>query len=225
MPLFDTPTIKRWFEQGENEISVDRPFLTDRLSIAMVANTNVYTLPDYVISIRRITWRGMKLDPLPHRNFREVFQSATQKGRPFWYVYNNIGQNQIQLFPGPQENIAQVTSSLYVGANIKSGFVVEFYRATDNNLFVIPAYARRQLLKSYTGKMVYSIEVSGQNIKLAKYFGVRWENWKKDFTNHLDDLYGRPRKLIINEIVSNNYFPAAPILPIARFGISVDEGM
>lgn len=224
MPLFDSATLQRWFDQGENEVSVDRPFLVDRLSLAMVAGTNIYTLPDYVISIRRVTWMGYKVDPLPHRNFREVFQSATQIGRPFWYVYNNVGQNQIQLFPGPQQNLAKVVTNLYMGANIASGFVVEYYRATDNLNFVIPAYARRQLLKNYTGKMVYSVEGPGQNIKLAQYFGVKWESWKNDFCMHLDDLYGRPRKLIINEIVSSNYFPASPVLPISRFGISVEEG-
>jgi hypothetical protein len=224
VPLFDTTTLERYYFQAENELSTEHPFLIDRLALPVVANTAIYTLPDYVVSIKRITYLSQKLDPLPQRNFREVFQSAGQKGKPFWYVYNNVGLNQIQLFPNPPDNLPVINGSLFLGANILKGCIVEFYRATDNNTFRVPEYARRQLLKQYAAARLFNIEGPGQNMKLSAYFTQKWKAMSADFYNHLDELYGRPRKLIVNEIVSSNYYPAAPVLPIGQFGISVDEG-
>jgi hypothetical protein len=223
MPVFTNETLTRFFNQGEDHISHERPFLVGRLSLDIVANTAVYTLPDYVISIKRITYKGMKLDPLPQRNFREVFQSATQKGRPFWYVYNNVGINKIQLFPCPNESVADATTNLW-DTSIDTSVIMEYYRVTENSTFILPAWIRRQLLKLYVAKQCFSIEGAGQNIKMARYFDARWENKKEEFFSLLRELYEKPRKLMTNEVVSSNYFPAGPVLPIASFGIGVDDG-
>lgn len=222
MPVFSNETILRFFDQGEIDLSRERPFIVDRLSLSIVANTSLYTLPDYVLSIRRITYLGQKLDPLPHRNWREVFQSATQKGKPFWYVYNNVGLNKIQLFPCPNDTIAEVTNVW--DTEILTGCIVEYYRVADNISYIIPSALRRQLLKIYVAAQCFAIEGAGQNVKMSKYFNAKWERRKEEFFSLLRELYDKPRKLIVNEIVSSNYFPAAPVLPIAQFGISIEEG-
>lgn len=222
MPLFTSSDLSRFYSQGENEISSERPLFVDRYSPTIVNLTSNYTLPDYVLSIRRVTWLGWKLDPLPQRNFREVFQSAPQVSQPFWYIYNNVGQNQIQLFPTPNVDLA-AGSALWT-TDIPNCVIVEFYRATDNATFVLPPYIKRQLLKAYVAKRAYGIDGPGSNVKLQAYFGKKWDQLKLEFYELLDDLYGKPRKLVMNEIVSSNYFPGEPVLPIGQFGVSVDEG-
>src|SRR6266478_5939486 len=109
MPIFDSTTLARFFHEGENVFSDSTPFLVDRLSLALVSGTSTYGLPDYVRSIKRVTIIGQKLDPLGRRNQRDVFQAATQTGKPFWYVFNNIGLNKISLFPIPSQTYALVT--------------------------------------------------------------------------------------------------------------------
>ncbi len=136
--LFSDRKITRLSNEGENNFAVEYPCIIKRISLATTISTptdfdsmsgdfdsatgdfdssgaaltyvNPFTLPDDVLSIRRVTWKGYKLDPLPQRNFREVFQNATQLGRPFWYVFNNVGQNLIQLFPGPNERLPIITT-------------------------------------------------------------------------------------------------------------------
>src|SRR4051812_46598864 len=105
MPIFSPQTLTRFFQSGEVEVSTDTPFLVDRVSFNVQSGVSTYTLPDYAISIRRMTYLGQGLDPLPRRNQREVFQGATQLGTPYWYVFDNIGLNQIKLFPTPPTNI------------------------------------------------------------------------------------------------------------------------
>lgn len=224
MPLFQSSDLQRFFFQGENEISSEKPFLVDRVSLATTAGTvpAIFTLPDYCVSIRRVTYLGKMCDPLPQRNLREVFQSATQQGWVFWYIYNNVGQNTIQLFPAPDTTIATVANVW--GSDIPNGVIVEFYRATDNQTFIIPTYLRRQLLKQYVALRSNQIDGPGMNLKLAKYFAQKWQMKKGEFAEWLDYLYNAPRKLGVNEVIGSNYFPGEPVLPMANFGISVDEG-
>ena len=222
MPTFNSSDLNRFFNQGENEISGEKPFLFDRLEIATQSGTSTYTLPDYVTSIRRVTFLGWKLDPLPERNFREVFQSNPSFGQPFWYIYNNIGANKIQLFPTPNQTLVPGVDPW--ATDIPTQCIVEFARATDNNNFIIPLPLRRQLLKNYVAYRCYQVDGAGRNNKLTKYYKEKWAFWKQQFVELLDDLYNSPRKYIVSEIVSNNTFPGEPVLPIGQFGISVDEG-
>ena len=222
MPVLSTSDLTRFFNEGENLFAQERPFLVDRYSPPLVAGTSVYTLPDYVISIRRITYLGKKLDPLPQRNYREVFQSVAQEGWPFWYIFNNIGANKVQLFPTPQVTIPAGTNLW--GSDIPTSCIVEFNRATDNSTFVLPSWIRRQMLKQFVMKRKFELDGPGVNNKLAKYYDGKWQMSKGEFSELLDQLYYLSRKYMISEVVSSNYFPGQPVLPIDQFGSSVDEG-
>jgi hypothetical protein len=226
MPTFDSPTLLRFFNQGEQHLSMEKNFLYNRYSPALVGGQGTYVLPDYIKSIRRVTFLGWKLDPLPARTFREVFQSATQQGRPFWYVYNNIGLNTIQFFPCPQTSLAAGTDLWnQAGSNsYQTCLIIEYAAISNNSTLIAPPYWRRQLLKQWVAKQCFSIEGPGQNLKLAQYFSGRWDFKKGQFFDYLDDIHSKARKLIVSEIVSSNYFPASPVLPIANYGTPVNEG-
>lgn len=227
MPINDTPTIARFFNNAEQQLSSEKSFLFDRYSPAITSGTSTYTLPNYVQSIAAVYWKGMLLDPLTRRNHREVFQSATQQGTPFWYLFDNIGQNKIQFFPAPNVNLSAVGSDLWNVAgtdNYTGGVIIEFARITDNSSFIVPSFLRRQLLKYYVARQVYSKDGAGHNAKLRDYFNQKWDAKKQEFYSWLDEMYLKPRKVIVQELVSNNYFPASPVLPIAKYGVSVSEG-
>jgi|ERR1035437_714361 hypothetical protein len=221
--LFSATTITRYSQEGENGFAVDYPCIIERYSPAVVSGTALVTLPDDVKSIRRVTWRGFKLDPLPHRNFREVFQSATQQGRPFWYVFNSVGQNVIQLFPAPNESLG-AGSNLYNSDGILNSFIVEYFQVPDFVNAIIPTYFRRRLLKAYVLRGCFSIEGQGQNKASSKYFTDKWRMLKEKYGMLLGDLHNKPRKLVVNGISASYYFPGNPVLPIGRFGTSVDAG-
>ncbi len=222
MPLFSTADLTRFYNQGENEISTDIPFLVDRYTFATTSGVGTYTVPDYILSIRRVTWLGKKLEPLTARDQREVFQAATQSGTPYFYIFNNVGQNKLKLFPSPP-TVGAVSGNLW-GNNLKNGLVIEFYRATDNSTFVIPSWIKRRLLKAYVAKRSYAIDGAGSNLKLVDYYTNKWDYQKTLFRELLNDLYSTPRKLVVNSLGNTNHFPGEPILPVDLFGISVDEG-
>ncbi len=216
-------TINRLTAEGEGDFASEYPCIITRIAPAVVSGTAIITIPDDVLSIRRITYRGMKLDPLPHRQFRDCFQNSTQEGKPFWYIFNNVAQNTLQLFPTPNENIAASTSNLY-GSEIPNRLIIEYWQATNPTNVFIPSYFRRRLLKSYALYGALHREGQQQNLKASKYYKQRYETLKKQYGLLLNDLHNKPRKLVIVGGTPHYPYPGYPVLPIDRFGISVDIG-
>jgi hypothetical protein len=222
MPIFQQSDIIRFFNRGEQSVSNDCNFLLDRYELNVISGTQSYLIPDFVRSISRVTYLGKKLTPLPQRDFKDAFQSGTQQGRPFWYIFNNSGANTIKLFPCPNQTIGTGIDPWV--ADIPNCVIVEFFRISDNADFILPPWSRNYLLKKYVGKELFSCEGAGQNLKMAKYMASQWEQWRSEFEGIIDELHSAPRKLFVSDVVSGNWFPGSPLLPIDKFGISVETG-
>lgn len=223
MSLWSSQTITRFSNEGENEFVEDYPCILTRMSLPIQANQALYTLPDSIKSIRRITWQSWKLDPLGQRNMREVFQYASQVGKPFWYVFNNIGANNVKFFPIPNASITPSGLDLW-GDAVTSDVIIEYYTLPDYVTYTIPPYIRRRLLKSYVLKSCFGIEGAGNNVKNQAYFFQKWQNLKKEYGDLLGELHNKSRKLCLNGITSSQFFPGSPILPVTRFGVGIDDG-
>jgi hypothetical protein len=223
MSLWNSSTIIRFSQEGENEFAEDYPCILVRISLPIIALQSTYTLPDDVRSIRRITWQRWKLDPLGQRNMREVFQYATQEGKPFWYVFNNIGANKVQFFPIPNVDIVPSGGDLWSDA-ITTDVIVEYFRMPDFAQYVIPEYFRRRLLKNYVLKSCFGIEGQGTNVKNRDYFVQKWNNLRERYGQFLLEIHNKSRKLCLNGITSYQFFPGQPILPVSRFGVGINDG-
>jgi len=225
--IFDSATISRFEANGEQNFAAERPCIVDRTSIEIFPGQANYTLPNYVVSIRRITYRGWKLYPMPHRTLRQSFLSGTQQSRPFWYIFNNQAQATIQLFPVPVEHLTPVATAAGLwGSDLINKFVVEFYRLPDSSQGItIPIFMRRRLLKCYINKNCFRMEGKAQNLKASEYWSGKYESLKEIFVNLLDELNSKPRNIVASSMNQRpyGYTPPPPILPIDRFGISVDE--
>jgi hypothetical protein len=221
--LFSESKVQRFSQGGEQIFCREFPCIQVRQSLSITASTHTYTLADDIIDIRRISYLGKKLDPLPHRMFREAFQNGSQTGKPFWYVFTNIGQNQVRFFPTPNATIAAASDNLY-GSSIDDAVIVDYFAAPDFSTKVVPVYFRRRLLKAATLESCFAVEGEGQNIKNSKYFKGRFTFLKNLYGGLLQDLHNRPRKLVLGASSGSQFFPGQPLLPMSRYGISLDAG-
>jgi len=221
MPVvFDDATITRFSNDGENQFASATSCIVDRVSLAIVSGTANYTLPESCINIRRVTWRGKWMEPMPHRDYRERGFPFTSLGEPTSYIYNNILRQTIQFFPTPNETIAAATTNLY-GSSIGTSVIVEYARTPDYYTFIIPSYFRRYLLKTFVLKMCFAIESKGTNIKASKYWDAKWKKIANDYALILDDLHNQPRKLLASTYTVLKPRPPRPVLP-ASFGTYVE---
>lgn len=220
--IFSSADILRFSQQAEDLFTSENDCIIDRYAINVVSGTAEYLLPDYVSSIRRVTYKGRKVYPVSHRNYIDSNISFIAQGAPTDYIFNNIGQGKIKFFPTPNENISAVQLNLF-GSEIPNQLIVEFYRLSDYSVNSIPDFMKRRLLKAYVMKMCFSKEGKGQNLKAAKYWGMKWEMLKQIYGELLEELINSPRKLINGSTIEyNDRTPPPPRLPISKFGIGVD---
>src|SRR5512139_121522 len=161
--------------EGEEKISLLVNCLVDRFALQVFVGVPNYTLPDSVIGIRRITWKGMKLDFLTPLQWRQLFpysgaystegafessafaphafqiagtfSDTSHMGKPQFYGFQGSNREMVSLFPTPNEHVNISGGDLY-GDAIETDVIVECYRLSDDT-HPIPSFARRQLVKNY----------------------------------------------------------------------------
>jgi len=205
--------------QGEQVISGEIDFLVDRFIIPVLAGTATYTLPDYVSNIKRVTFQGYKCDPMPQKYQSQIFQDSRQLGRPYWYVYDNIGMRKISLFPVPSYSTNTIGDP-WNGITIQKSCIVEFWRVSNGVEFTLPRYVRKQLLRYYLAQKTYQREGRGNKLVLWKYYTARWGIEKARFADFLDSVNTRPRGIVVPQGSYGRTIPHDPMLPIDRFGTS-----
>lgn len=224
MGLFSAATQTRFLNEGEDLFNTENPSILDRLSLTIIAGTNLYALPDYVVSIKRVTWLGWKIDAIDQRSIRETNLTGNETGtRPYNYVYNNIGQLSIQFFPTPSQSYAAVTGPTLWGSDIINTVIVEFWRTSDHSSFLIPTFFRSRLLSSYQSSKLFALEGRGQDLKSAKYHAKKWLFLKYKYANLMAELQQSPGRTIFGNSTIDSPI-LTPHLPFSRFGIGVREG-
>ncbi len=210
MSIFATSDITRYTAAGEEDFASRFKCISVREVIPIVSGTSTYTLNDALLSIIKITYRGMQIDPMPHRDLRDSQLSGTQTGTPYNYIFV------------PGENIPDTSTNLYKSPDIETFCIVEYWRLPDGSTYTIPAYIRRRLLKAFVMKSLYAMEGKGQNLKAAKYFTNMYTKLSADYGQLLSDLHNKPRNLNHGNGVRKSYKKAPPMLPLGRFGVGVD---
>lgn len=204
----------------EEDFSREYPCIEERYALPVINGISTYLMPSQLMTIRRITWNGWRVNPLPQREYRTVFQGAqTQTGRPFWYVYSDlVEQKKIRLYPTPNFTIT-ASGNLY-GSGIAQGCVISYWRTPDET-HTIPRWLRRRVLKAGSLALLFTQEGKGQDLTAAKF----WDAFFVALANRMGGLINTSaRKLIMQDSMAwQGRYPAGPVLPIDRFGVGVSE--
>lgn len=225
MSVFSTSQLNRYSLAAEQEFTTNYKCIIDRVALPIVSGTSLYTLDDNIIDIRRITYRGHKVWPFSHRELRENFDGSAASGTPLNYIYNNVGQMTLKLFPTPTETLPSSQVNLFTPTVIRAQCIVEFYTVADGIGYKIPDYIRRRLLKAYVLRQAFLAEGKGQNIKSSKYWSKKWDFLLELYGTQIHDQLNTPCRLISNSGVgTRRFYLAQPQLPISMQGYGVDPG-
>lgn len=225
MSIWTSDQLQRFALVGERSFARDYKCVVDRISLDIVSGTADYVLDEAVLDIRRVTYRGIKLEPLSHRKMRFYLDGPAPSGKPTHYIYDNVGASTIKLFPTPNETIVGVSYGLIEPSIIAAHCIVEYYAIPDAIKLRIPQPFRRRLLKAFVLKMAFSIEGKGQNLKAAKYWESKWQYLKETYGFAMEDLIKLPRKLVASDTKTDSPFGhATPVLPSNMRGVGVDPG-
>lgn len=248
MALFTTATLDRFNTEGLQEFSQKHPFLVKRASITSVNGTKNYSLDSNILAIRRVTWKGKRLDPLPQRFVQDDNISQTAKGTPLFYVFNNATFPSLDFYPIPNEAITAGTTDLW-GSDIASKIIYEYYALPETSTIIIvprstiagddrvttagdnrdvnvseflPVFLNNRTLDVHTKLRRAEIETKAQDKNAEDYFSGRWEfliTWNGIL---LDDLLTAPGRIRDGGTVRYINKIPTPRLP-STFGVGVDR--
>ena len=228
--------------EAEIAITNETPCIIDRLSLQVMEGVSEYQLPDYVDNIRRVFYKGFRLDPLPSMGFDwfdrsedgafapHAFTDAffirgggatsttgANRGRPWNYYYSTFGENVIRFDPGINEDVAQYPDGLY-DINIANAVIVEFYRIANGADFKVPPYVRKRTIKAYVMWKAFEREGDGQNLQASAYWQKRYAILTSKCTAILNNVYRAA--IPARDAIAGRYLttPARPVLP-PNYGI------
>ena len=234
--------------EAEIFIAEDTKCIIRRISIPVYRDIVEYQLPDYVNNIRRVFYKGLRLNPIKGSGLEWINESVEDgafaghafsdayyidgissingsNGRsgskPFEYYYSTFGENVIRFDPGIDQDIIEYSDGLY-DTNIANAVIIEFYSVADGVNFKIPDYIRRRTIKSYVLYKAFAKEGDGQNLQASEYWKGRYDLLLNRARSILNGVYSSCIYSRIDQNPRYKNLPARPVLP-DNYGIIVED--
>lgn len=211
---------------AEQQINQDIPVIYQRFCFAVNSGQSVYTLPSFVRGIRRITWRGRKVDPVSFAEFgmltpATAVQSNTTKiegssGRPYWYTLHPTNIFDIRFYPTPNETF-DATGDPY-SPDFGPKCIIACNRSIDSTFAdptaVLPTYIDRRTRKAYVAWKAFESEGKGQNLKAATYYKSKYQFLITQFLHINEGCYvSKQYSLDDGQLAMDNWRYPKPMLP------------
>ena len=207
MPIWTDEYLLELQSRGEIDLTTDVPCIFDRFSLEVTSGTSSYDLPDGILSIIRITWKGKKVWPYDNRSSLAAGihlnpLTETTVGTPYLYLQHNYGFDKIYFFPTPDESISADDSGIW-GTDIANRVVVSCWKVADptSNLLRLPDFVRRRLIKYYVNMKAYAKEGPSQDTEAASYFQQKYELSKA----HLRSVVNRIPRSVVQQFQPQNF--------------------
>jgi hypothetical protein len=231
MPIWSNSFLTQLEQDAIGQIAIDINCIFARECIATVGGTSVITLPSYVRTLRRVTWRGRSLDPL---NWEEltmvtpatVFVSPNNSsnvessfGRPLYYAMHPTNPWDIRLYPTPGETFTSTGEpNVYAPQVNTPSCIIDYYREPDitnsNPVLCIPSYILRRTQKAWCLWKAFSAEGSGQFLKAASFYMNKYNFLIEQFRLINDGCFVGKKYAVDDGLLSIDAFKyPKPILP------------
>ncbi len=189
--IWSNAQIDQWAVDAVGQLAVEVNCIWQREAISVIKGISVVTLPNYVRTLRRVTWRGRSLDAenweeltmlTPATVFLSVGSSAnveSSQSRPLYYAMHPTNPYDIRLYPTPNETFTPAGEPDVYSPQVNSpSCIIDYYREPDttntNPIISIPKYILRRTQKAYVLWKAFSSEGKGQDLKAASYNHMKW---------------------------------------------------
>ena len=201
MAIFTPATIERFSKEGVFEFATRRPYVIQRTILDIVKGTRQYALPDSILSIRRVTWLGEEIIPLPSRQARDFELAQLAESVPTWFVFNNITQPAIDFYPLPSKNVLSPIAGVAPNAAelystlIADHVIVEFFGTPTDDPPTHPDYFHEVLDRTYIELKRAEIQTKAKDQKALEYYKERWNFLNEWYDEILTSIATQPRRV------------------------------
>lgn len=213
------------------QIAIDVNCIWARECIAVTQGVSVVTLPAYIRTVRRVTWRGRSLDAVNweemtlltpatvyvgHNNPANVESS---QGRPLYYVMHPTNPWDLRLYPTPSESFTTSGEPNVYSPQVNTpSCIVDYYREPDvsnsNPVISVPTYILRRTQKAWCLWKAFSAEGPGQVLKIASYYQAKYNFLIENFRAINEGCFVGKKYAVDDGLLSIDAFRyPKPILP------------
>jgi len=204
--------------EGEEEIVNRVDCIFHRFTLDITQGDSTYVLPSFVRRITRITWKGVKVEPISFSELRELSPTTlvpgfeATEGTPKYYSPHGGSYNEIRFYPTPGESIAADDEDID-GEEIPNQVIVSCYRTPDitDSLLRVPTYIGRRTTKAYALMKAFLKEGKGQDIEASNYYRAKFEYLIAQFKLVNSNIFLSKRYQLTGSIESPRL--ARPVLP------------
>ncbi len=183
--------LEQWSEDALGQIAIDVRCIWQRECLPVLRGQSVYTLPSYVRTLQRVTWRGKSLEPqsweeltllTPATVFLSQGSSANIESvvsRPLHYAMHPTNPYDIRLFPCPDETFTAAGEPNVYSPQVNTpSCIIDYWREPDtsnnNPLISLPPYVERRMQKAYVMWKAFAAEGKGQDFDASNYYQSRY---------------------------------------------------
>lgn len=186
--------LTQWEQDAYGQIAIDVNCIWQRECLATVAGVSVITLPSYVRTVRRVTWRGRSLEPQSweemtlltpatvflHYPPNTAANVESSRSRPLFYSQHPTNIYDMRLYPCPDESFTTTgLADPYAPTPYAPACVIEFWREPDptnsNPIISLPPYIARRTMKAYVLSKAFAAEGKGQDLQAAQFYKMKYQ--------------------------------------------------
>jgi hypothetical protein len=200
---FTDAQITKLAVEGELYLASLVDFIVERVALPVTQGLVLYTLPDSVTDVRRVTYKGKKLDPFSGQE--EIWSGSTPaltpQGLPKYYIYSHQGFPVIKVLPAPSEDLpVPLTGTPWDETYIENALVVEYVSAPNlgSSDVRVPVQLRRQFVKMFVLYRLFKREGKGMDPTAASYYKSKFEQVKLE------------AQICLNQVFSGVVYEMAP---------------
>lgn len=230
MAIWSDTFLNKLAVDAEQQINQDLQAIYYRFCLATVSGTMVYTLPSYVRSVLRVTWRGRGLDPVSWEEMGLLTPATvyvgpgnlgninTVTGVPLYYGLNPTNPYDIRIFPTPNESLAADGDNPWGPTVNGAACIVSCWRTCDTSFtdptLTLPPYIDRRTRKAWILWKAYSAEGKGQSTPAAEYYQVKYKFLIAQFRAINEGCFVSKKYAIDDGQLSiNNFRYPKPLMP------------
>jgi hypothetical protein len=199
--------------------------LFHRFYLTTTSGTSVYTLPDKVKGIKRITWRGKELEPAswtdllalaPGLSFVDAGDRVEGTSSvPLYYALHPTNIHDIKFYPCPNESLSATGGDPYKPTPNEERCTITCWRSSDttDSLASLPNYIDRRTRKAYVLSQAFAKEGKGQDSKAAQYYLTKYNFLVQKFQQINSGCYTCIRYQLDDKLSNYGRKPAKPVLP------------
>lgn len=231
--IWSDEQLSQWATDAIGQIAIEINCIFVRECIPTEEGVSVYTLPSYVRTVRRVTWRGKSVTPVnwdeftlitPATAFLAPGSSAnleTSRGLPLYYAMHPTNPWDIRFYPTPNESFTVAGEPNPYAPQVNSpSCIIDFYREPDtsdsgsDSVISIPAYVLRRIQKAYVGWKAFAAEGKGQDLKASEYYKNRYYFLIESFRLINEGCFiGKRYAIDDGQLTVDNFRYPKPVLP------------